>query len=68
VALVCGMWGRGIEEVGGDERIHYRFMWDMENFPWRGMGWMKKDVHTWYVILMEDGWMTWISCVALFLY
>jgi hypothetical protein len=22
VGLVCGMWGKGIEEVGEDERMH----------------------------------------------
>ncbi len=46
---------KGIEEVGEDERIHQKFVWDMENFPWRVMGGMKKGVRTWYVILMEDG-------------
>jgi hypothetical protein len=29
---------------------------------------MKKDVHVWYVILMEDGWKIQISYVALLLY
>jgi hypothetical protein len=26
------------------------------------MGGMEKDVHTWYVILMEDGWRNHILC------
>jgi hypothetical protein len=48
------VWGRGIEEVGDDEGIHKRVVWDMENFLWRVMGGMEKYVCTWYVILMED--------------
>jgi len=33
-----------------------QFVWDIENyFLLRVMGGMEKDVHIWYVILMEDG-------------
>jgi hypothetical protein len=32
------------------------------------MGGMEKDVRTWYVILMEDGWKTQVTYVALLLY
>jgi hypothetical protein len=49
------VWGRGIEEVGEDEGIHKRVVWDMENSLWKMMGRMEKYVHTWYVILIEDG-------------
>ncbi len=41
--------------------------WGMENFPLK-MGGMEKDVCTLCVILMEDGWKPWVSCVALLLY
>jgi hypothetical protein len=30
-------------------------VWDMENFPWKMVGGMEKDVYTWYVILMDEG-------------
>jgi hypothetical protein len=30
-------------------------VWDMENFLWKMMGRMEKDVYTWYVILMDEG-------------
>jgi hypothetical protein len=36
-------------------RGYYKVVWDMENFPWKVMGGMEKDVYTWHVILMEDG-------------
>jgi len=48
------VWGRGVEEVGEDEGIHKRVVWDMANSLWRMMGGMEKDVRTWKVILMED--------------
>jgi hypothetical protein len=53
---VGGLWGRGIDTVGEDEGMHWIFVWDMENsFLLKMMKGMEKDVHTWYVILMEDG-------------
>jgi hypothetical protein len=62
------VWGRGIEEMGEDEGIHKKVMWDMENSLWRVVGGMEKDVCTWYVILMEDGLRIQVPCVALLLY
>jgi hypothetical protein len=62
------VWGRGIEEMGKDEGIHKRLVWDMENYLWKVMGGMEKNVCIWYVILMEDGGRIQVPCVALLLY
>jgi len=54
--------------MGKDEGIHKRLVWDMENYLWKVMGGMEKNVCIWYVILMEDGGRIQVPCVALLLY